>query len=323
MIKRVWTLLVMVPLLLAPEASKASFRPFDDFEDENIAPLGGQDGWVSWGGDNQIVADPVDPGNQVLYVPSSSSVVRKSLLDENVGIPDGTVRMMFMRVRVSNKQTFSVGVSGLSSPAEFSDFAPEIGMANSSQNLDLRVWDDDEGNYEILTQLESNKWYNMWVLVDTFSNHYQIWLNDTPGEPATGSDQLMASDGDATFDFRSGSLSNLRTFYIKTAGGSSGTNLGPVYFDDVYIENINSLNLHNPTVTPCDFHPVDFDGDCDVDQGDFELFEECASGSAAQAGPDCGAFDLDDDNDVDQSDFGILQRCYSGEGQPASPNCVD
>ncbi len=315
--------LAVVLLLLAPATSRASFRLFDNFEDENIALINGQDGWVSWGGDNQVVADPANAGNQVLYVPSSSSVVRKSLLDDNLGIPDGTVRMMFMRLRVSNKQTFSVGVSGLIAPAEFSDFAPEIGMANSSQNLDLRVWDNEEGNYEILTQLESDKWYNMWVLVDTLSNHYQIWLNDTPGEPATASDQLTSSDGDATFDFRSGSQSNLRTFYIKTAGGSSGVNLGPVYFDDIHFENITSLNLSNPTVTPCDFHPADFDGDCDVDQGDFSLFEECASGPAVPVGPDCGAFDLDADTDVDQSDFGIFQRCYSGESNPANPNCAD
>lgn len=312
----------MVLLFIATGMSQASFRLFDDLQDEDIGPVGGQDGWVSWGGENQVVPDPTDPGNQVLYVPSASSVVRKSLLEGNLVIPDGTARMMFMRLRVGHKQTFSVGVSGLSTPAEFSDFATEIGMANSSHNLDLRVWDGDEGNYEVLTRLNSDMWYNLWVFVDTANNHYQIWLNDAPGQPATDADKLTAPDGDETFSFRSGSQSSLRTFYIKTAGGSSGTNFGPVYFDDVYIEDSDSLNLRNPTIATCDPHPVDFDGDCDVDQHDLDMLEACISGPAVPGSPDCRIFDLDADGDVDQSDFGIFQRCYSGAGRPADPNCA-
>ncbi|HOW73322.1 MAG TPA: hypothetical protein PKY77_22205 [Phycisphaerae bacterium] len=321
MIRRAWVLSVVVLLSLTVGTSRASFRLFDDFEDEDIAPVGGQDGWVSSGGDNQIVIDPADPMNQVLLVPSASSTLRKSLLNEEIVIPDGTVRMMFMRLRVSNKQTFSVGVSALSSPAEFSDFAPEIGMANSSRNLDLRVWDDDEGNYEVLTQLESSKWYNMWVLIDTVNNHYQIWLNDVPGASAAPSDQLAASDGDQTFDFRSGTQSSLRTFYIKTAGGSSGTNFGPVYFDAIYLENSSAVSLWNPTACG---HPLDIDADCDVDRDDLAAFEDCALGPAIpQTDPECGWARLDGDDDIDQVDFGIFQRCYSGPNVPADPNCAN
>lgn len=311
---------VMILLLLVPATARASFQLLDAFEDENLAPIDDQDGWVSWGGDNRVVLDPADPDNQVLYVPSSSSVVRKSLLDENLGIPDGTVRMMFMRLRVSNKQTFSVGVSALSSPAEFSDFAPEIGMANSSQNLDLRAWDNEEGNYEILTQLEADQWYNMWVLVDTLNNHYQIWMNDVPGASAAPADQLRTPDGDDTFTFRSGSQSSLRTFYIKTAGGSSGTNLGPVYFDAIYLENSSDVSLWNPTACG---HPLDFDTDCDVDGDDLDLFETCASGPGVPRSTGCEGKDFDQDSDVDQADFAVFQRCYSGEGNPADPNCMN
>ncbi len=311
---------VVVFLFLTMGTSRASFRLFDDFEDEDIAPVGGQDGWVSSGGDNQIVVDPADPMNQVLYVSSASSTLRKSLLNEEVVIPDGTVRMMFMRLRVSDKQTFSVGVSGLTSPTEFSDFATEIGMANSSHNLDLRVWNEAEGNYEVLTQLESNKWYNMWVLVDTSKNHYKIWLNDVPGASAAPSDQLAAPDGGQTFGFRSGTQSSLRTFYIKTAGGSSGPNSGPIYLDAIYLENASSVSLWNPTACG---HMLDVDADCDVDRDDLVAFEDCVSGPAIpQTDPGCRWARLDEDDDVDQSDFGVFQRCYSGKDIPARPDCA-
>jgi hypothetical protein len=239
---------IVVFLILATFAgsAQASYRLFDDLEDEILGPIHGQDGWSSSGGDNRVAVDPADPANQVLYVPSESSVLRKSLLDENVGIPDGTVRMVFMRLRVSNKQTFSLGVTGATYPSEFSDFATEIGMANSAENLDLRAWDEDGARYEMLTQLASDTWYNMWVLVDASRNVYQIWLNDVPGARAFGEDKLRAPNGNDTFAFRTGRTSDLFTFFLKTAGGSSGTNFGPIFLDDIHVELTNALNLNNP-----------------------------------------------------------------------------
>lgn len=230
------------------------FWLFDDFEDESIGAINGQDDWVSSGGDNRVVIDPADPSNQVLYVPSSSSVLRKSLLVADLGIMNGTARMMFLRMRVANKQTFSVGLSPYTNPSEYSDFATELGMANSAPNLDLRVWDNDGGNYEVLTQLTADTWYNVWILVDAQLNESQVWLNSA-GHFASVEDQLAATDGDLTFQFRSGAASNLVTFYIKTSGGSSG--FGPVYFDDIHIETVDSVNRCNPTNPP--------NGDCNED----------------------------------------------------------
>ncbi len=247
--RRRFRVLGLAVLVLAAGTAQGGFRLFDAFEDETVGPIGGQDGWSSSGGDNRVVVDPADATNQTMYVPSDSSNLRKSLLVEDVGIPDGTVRMMFTRVRVGNKQTFSFGVSGSSYPTEFGDFATEIGMANSTQNLDLRAWDEDDGGrYEVLTQFTPDTWYSMWVLVDAVQNSYEIWLNDTPGAGAAASDKLMAEDGSERFDFRTGTNRDLFTFFIKTAGGGSGTNFGPVYFDDIYFELAQSLNLTNPAV---------------------------------------------------------------------------
>ncbi len=142
-------------------------------------------------------------------------------------------------------------------------------MANSSQNLDLQVWDDDGGNYEILYQMTADKWYNLWVLVDAEQNNYQIWLNDIGGADALAEDKLQAGDGDETFDFRSGQNSNLFTFYIKTAGGSSGTNFGPVYFDDIYLE-LKGVNLTKST-TQTEPLPGDADMDGCVNLYDFSV----------------------------------------------------
>ncbi|GMU23844.1 MAG: hypothetical protein AMXMBFR13_39220 [Phycisphaerae bacterium] len=71
-------------------------------------------------------------------------------------------------------------------------------------------------------------------------------------------------------------------------------------------------------------HPVDFDGDGDVDQDDFGHFQVCATGpELGPPGTGCDNADLDGDDDVDQSDFGVFQRCISGPAQAADPACAD
>lgn len=69
----------------------------------------------------------------------------------------------------------------------------------------------------------------------------------------------------------------------------------------------------NPATSP------DFDGDADVDQEDFGLFQTCLTGSAQATGPGCAMADLDDDGDVDQADFSRFCECLGGEGLP--PGC--
>ena len=56
----------------------------------------------------------------------------------------------------------------------------------------------------------------------------------------------------------------------------------------------------------------DFDGDCDVDQDDFGVFQACASGPAVPLAPGCEGFDVDGDDDVDQADFGQFQVMITG-----------
>ncbi len=260
------TAALVLALVALVGTTHAEYVLFDDLSDEILGPIGGQDDWMSSGGNNAVVVDPADALNQCLYVPSESSVLRKALATEGLDCPDSTSRMLFFRMRVANKQTFSVGLSPSSFPSEYSDFAPEIGMANSAPNLDLRVWDDDGDNYETLLQLTPDTWYNVWVRVDTAGNYCEIWLSDVPRAGATAEDKLAAADEGDTFEFRTGSASALLTFYIKTSGGSSG--FGPIYFDDIYVETTSTLNLANPTA----FAVGDVNCDGWVNNGDIDAF---------------------------------------------------
>ncbi|MBN2445819.1 MAG: hypothetical protein JXO22_03795, partial [Phycisphaerae bacterium] len=93
--------------------------------------------------------------------------------------------------------------------------------------------------------------------------------------------------------------------------------------------NVNHATDFGPVVA---VSPVDFNRDGDVDTGDEEVFEACATGpdvpylpadpplGCPMAGGVAGG-DLDQDGDVDQSDFAIFQRCLSGTDHLADPTC--
>lgn len=68
---------------------------------------------------------------------------------------------------------------------------------------------------------------------------------------------------------------------------------------------------------------VDFDGDGDVDQVDFGLFQSCLTGpGAALTDPACTPARLDGDSDVDAQDFMIFRGCLSGADIPVDPACI-
>ncbi|MCL4220011.1 MAG: hypothetical protein KJZ65_01440 [Phycisphaerales bacterium] len=282
----------LILALIGAPVAVAQFQLFDDFEDKTPGPISGQDGWVAWSAGIVAAVDPADPFNQVLLVPSNSSILRKSLGSEGINVPDLTQRMTFMRLRVARKQTFSLGLSPFTSPDEYSDFANEIGMANGADDLNLRVWDEDIGHYQEVAQLEPDRWYNLWCILDTYTNTYRLWLNEGVGRDAEASDALSAPDGHATFAFRTGTNSDLVTFYLKTSGGASDPNDGPIYLDDIYVEAGTMVNLTNPAIDAC---PPDVNNDGVLNFFDALLFlDQFASGDDQADVNGDGAFDFFD-----------------------------
>ena len=75
------------------------------------------------------------------------------------------------------------------------------------------------------------------------------------------------------------------------------------------------VNITVQTVKP------DLDGDGDVDQEDFGLFQACLSGAGVEASPGCAHARFDDDSDVDYDDLIIFENCRTSAGVLASPTC--
>ncbi len=285
--RRVWLGIAAVSAAMFTSMAGGDFLLIEDFDDLLLAPIDEQGGWQAQHDTSVVVVDPDQPTNQVLAVTTDSACLFREVL-----LLNGTTRMMFLRFRIAEQQNFSLGMSDSTFPTQFDDFEVELGTSNSTDELRI----NDDGRYEVLTVLEQDTWYNCWLLINNENETTDVFLHSRPGDSALMSDRLDAG-GQTSFIFRRGSALDLRTFFIKTGGGSGPA--GPLYIDDMYLENTDALNLGNPLDAAC---PGDLDGDGDTDQSDLGIL-------LASYGVDGGG-DLDGDGDTDQSDLGILLADY-------------
>jgi len=274
-----WFAAPLVAALLAVSPACADFVLVEDFDDLLAGPIDDQGGWQAENDTSVVTTDPADADNLVLAVTTDSTHLHRETL-----LLNETVRMLFFRFRLGGQQNFSVGMSESSNPDQFGEFEPELGMSNSTNELRI----NDGGMYDILTVLEPDTWYNCWMLIDNASDQTQVYLHARVGDGAEASDQLD-SEGQTVFAFRNGAANNLVTYFIKTGGGSGPS--GPLYLDDIYLEDTNALNLSNPSGSPC---PADFDADGDIDTADL-LFLLGSWGTPAG--------DIDGDGDTDTADL--------------------
>jgi hypothetical protein len=93
-------------------------------------------------------------------------------------------------------------------------------------------------------------------------------------------------------------------------------------------------DIDTPPYQQCNAPPVDLDGDSDVDQADFAIFQVCYTGSLSPGShvlpQACACVDLGDDNndsvpdhdgDIDGFDYTAFEDCASGPGILANPTC--
>lgn len=92
---------------------------------------------------------------------------------------------------------------------------------------------------------------------------------------------------------------------------------------DYYPEGSDQSAWFRYTTLACNTPCADADGDSDVDQEDFGVFQRCF-GPAPPTGPlpeTCGCFDQNADLALDLLDFAAFQACVSGPNVPADPGC--
>lgn len=244
----------------APDAT-ADYLQIDNFEGHSLGPINGENDWFAQSG-TVVSVDPADDANQVLAVSNANTVAYRGLL-----LPEGQTRMMFLRFRFEDQLNASFGLSHAQRPSEQSDFGPEMKLTAST--ADLRV--ENGTATDTVATLATKEWYNLWVHVNNLDDNIQVWLNSGVTDSASADDKLTNTLAEDVFDFRTGSGLDLVNFYIKNGSGGM-SEFGPLYFDDIYLESTEVLNLKNPLGLPCDpNNQGDFDGNGVVEFSDFLL----------------------------------------------------
>lgn len=86
---------------------------------------------------------------------------------------------------------------------------------------------------------------------------------------------------------------------------------------------VPSYSVVTLTGTLVDLPSPDLDGDGDVDQEDFGLFQVCLTGEfVLQTDPACANTDLDRNNVTDQEDVSLFKECMTGPGGHLDLSCL-
>ena len=264
-------------LIFGVAPAQADYGVVEDFDDLALGSIDGQDGWNISGMGGNVVTLPEDDANQVLEITVDSGVLHKGAT-----IPEGDTRMLFLRFRFNGHHNYSLGMSHLSLPTEFSDFGPELRKASAHDRIEI----NNGQTYDFLTNVEPLTWYNLWAQIDNDSGNTQVWLHSRPGGGAGAADQLE-SDGQTVFDFRTDLSRDLVKFYIKAADGGSGQD--PLWIDDIYLEDSNALNLTSPVISL----PGDYNQDGSVDAADYTVWRNNLGSSVSLPNDDTMGVDLD------------------------------
>ncbi len=239
--------LLIAPLSLGMTAypAQAAFEAIEDFEDLILGPIDGQEGWTAEDTTSVVALDPLGVVNQVLAVTTESTHLCRQMV-----VPDSATRMVFFRFRHGSQVNLSFGFSELLHPTRFDQFDVELSLDNATP--DLRI--NDAGMYRVLTTLQLDRWYNCWIQIDGTRDVCRIWLHARGSDQAYPSD-LLSAEGITEFVFRNSRAGDLRTFYIKTGGGSGL--VGPFFVDDLYREGTDEENLANPAANPASMRGAD------------------------------------------------------------------
>lgn len=140
-----------------------------------------------------------------------------------------------------------------------------------------------------------------WVEFNTGHNSYQ-----NEGFVARFTKIRCGNDGDMT---------------IRVAPGPHNAQIDPADIGKWYLNQLKLVESGMPCNTPF----ADSDGDSDVDQADFAVFQMCLTGVGGGVPAGCECFDRDEngagDGDIDQTDWDRFEACATGPGIASDPEC--
>lgn len=244
----------LLPVLwcgLALPAS-AAWVLVDDFSGSSPGPLTGQSSALgtTWSapGVYSVIADPTNPGNQVLQANmGANSGNRWAFLPLGTQeIADGTSGTLFFRYRREGAVDANIGLTDVNSPGGFGDYRVQLNtQTDDPSDFQLR----NGGSFNTLDSpsFDDGTWYHVWMTADNAADTFHVHILDA-GTGAGQAFQLAAppasfSGANDTFDFREGVNNAIDRFFLAV----NSPNGNRYFIDDIYIDN-TGFNLTNPVI---------------------------------------------------------------------------
>jgi hypothetical protein len=231
----------------------------------------------------------------------------------------------------------------LASPGQvyivYGDVVDELGLFMAPGNYSAKWYDPAAGSWvDQGTRPVSAAGVQSFAKPGSFAEEAALYLTSTvpasAGNPVPLSGALgVGTDVDLSWAAGAGATSH--DVYFGTIspglfrGNQPGTTFDPglLELNTIYYWRIDELNENGVTTGAVwsfttDGIPGDMDGDGDVDQQDFGLFQVCFSAEGAPSVPaKCLLADINEDTLVDDADANAFLGCMSGPQVPADPDC--
>jgi hypothetical protein len=248
---------------------QAGFTLIDNFESYSSgSPIHGQGDWQAERTTDPVSAgvtiDPLNSANRVMNIGAGGFVGgtlgHRETINTNpaLRVTQGSTATLFFRLAWDTSQVnLSVGMTDVANPINdaifnsFTQFESQLQLS-FTPGFDMLAARDGGSFDTLTTDVSPLEWYNVWMVIDNAAGATQIYLQGGAFTTPT----LLDSGGQSSFTFRNGVAGNdLLTFFIATGRNTGSSppnpteNIGPVYFDDVYIDT-TGVNLLNPVPEP-------------------------------------------------------------------------
>lgn len=183
---------------------------------------------------------------------------------------------------------------------------------NSHESWDHYAWATKTDGWNVTSVPRTKGWHRLEIVVQPYTGNagdVEFWL-----------DGALVAQG------------------TRAAGGGTGADVtwlrlggDPAVTPESHLTNtFEQFWFDEISLTACNNPRADFDGDGDVDQNDFALFQRCITGPGDPFtfnedfdGANCQCADINGDKDVDADDYDAFFACVSGPNIPADDTCDD
>jgi len=201
----------------------------------------------------QVIADPAD-SNNLIGAFSAGPAEGDNYLNDSLwwaDLPepvaaDSTAATFYLRVYAPTTN-FDAGwaVSYTDQLVTFWNDYEALMRITASTFVDVR----NGGSYEPIAAVQTNDWYEYWIVMNNLNNTYQVYARGGH----FGTDQVLVEtvSFNNEFAFRVGTDETLKRFVLNFSTGSyTGPNgRDPIYIDDLYYDG-SGVNLSTATPPP-------------------------------------------------------------------------